>query len=366
MASSAGRTPIELVAGAYRDGEHTSTLLARGVRAGRLFRVRSGVYVAAADWMDSPPWRRYEAAVAATAMSRDPVFCRETALLLHGVPLLRTPESVWARTIRQGGTGRVAAPALSGPLSTEGFRRAYRQRHPGRTDIPATLLRNIPTRLVYPPLPTGMRRGALLESLRSGSSPLHETTTLRPHAGIRGPRHYRVEPLELALIDTASRMPFDEAVVALDWAQAQPHLDLQPWLHYLSTVRMRTRWQQAWAFADPASESPGESYSRVLIHQLGFGAPSLQMRVSTDRGVYRVDFCWEEERVIGEFDGRTKYMSREFRNGKDPAEVVFEEKQREDALRRASWTVVRWTWEDFKQPERLGRFLANAGVSRRR
>jgi len=46
-----------------------------------------------------------------------------------------------------------------------------------------------------------------------------------------------------------------------------------------------------------------------------------------------VDFYWRRIRKIGEFDGRVKYTRGQVLGNRDPAEVVWEEKVREDALR---------------------------------
>lgn len=181
-------------------------------------------------------------------------------------------------------------------------------------------------------------------------------------SGVRGPGYYRVEPLGLTLIDTVSRMPFDDAVVALDWIKAHRDVELEPWLTYLSTQKMRRRWQLAWDFARSDSESPGESRSRALIHDLGFKPPSLQVPIQTDNGTYRVDFCWEEAKVIGEFDGRVKYFDDRVLNGRDPRQVLYAEKQREDALRRAGWIIIRWTWQDLNEPARFAALLRKAGL----
>ena len=71
------------------------------------------------------------------------------------------------------------------------------------------------------------------------------------------------------------------------------------------------------------------------------------------------DVAWEADRVVGEFDGRMKY-GRLLRPGQDPGEAVFEEKRREDAIRDEGWDVVRWTWPDLKDAQRLGERVQRA------
>ncbi|WP_150462265.1 hypothetical protein [Nesterenkonia ebinurensis] len=366
-AASTTSTTIQIITASLQDdGAHSSNQLAPKVKAGQLLRVRRGVYVEATSWIRAQPWTRHRIAVAATAAASDPVFCRETALLLHNVPLIRVPTAVTARTLQAGGSRTVKPPPLTGPLNVNQFRRLYRQRFPGEPDVHPSRLLNIPTKLLHPPLSEGISRKQSLGQLRSGTvAPAETHTTPFPEVTVPGLGTYRVEPLELAVVDTVSRMPFEDTVVALDWIKAQPTLDLEPWLVYLSNGRLRTRWTNAWEFASPLSESPGESRSRALIHRMGFSAPSLQVPISSDRGQVRVDFCWEGDKVIGEFDGRTKYVDEQMLNGRDPGEVLFAEKLREDALRRAGWTVVRWTWDDLNNPQRLAKYLAAAGISLR-
>jgi hypothetical protein len=73
--------------------------------------------------------------------------------------------------------------------------------------------------------------------------------------------------------------------------------------------------------------------------------PILQHRFEIAGGA-RVDFWWPEHGTVGEFDGRVKY-GRLLRPGQDPAEVLWEEKRREDALRDTGASVVRWVWDEI-------------------
>lgn len=359
-----GSLPELIAAMPRRDGTHTATRLSKLVQTGRALRVRRGVYIRPQAWLEGKPWQRYRIAVAATALASDPIFCRETALLLHQVPLVRIPGTVRARTTRSGGSGHVAVPSLTGQLSTGQFLELYERQHHATAAPGVHRMRNTRTQLLHPPRLAGLSRTSMMEGLRDGSLPLHEVSLESNSAmGVKGPARYRVEPLELALVDTVGTMPFDEAVVALDWIKAQRSLDVEPWCEYFASGATQRRWQRAWEFASPHSESVGESRSRALMDELGFAAPGLQQTISTDRSTYRVDFCWNDDGVIGEFDGRVKYVDDAVLNGRDPREVLFEEKQREDALRRAGWIVVRWTWADLENPARFAALLQQAGVS---
>ncbi|NUR15638.1 MAG: type IV toxin-antitoxin system AbiEi family antitoxin domain-containing protein [Dermatophilaceae bacterium] len=104
--------------------------------------------------------------------------------------------------------------------------------------------------------------------------------------------------------------------------------------------------------ADGRHESPGESRTAYVLRSLGFDVePQLELVVGGRR--FRADFRIRGTRVLVEFDGAVKYA-----DGR--RETLFAEKQREDALRRDGWTVVRVVWADLDDPERLRRRILDA------
>lgn len=158
--------------------------------------------------------------------------------------------------------------------------------------------------------------------------------------------------LARTVIDLARSRPFEEAVAAGDRALT---LGLAPAaLSYV--LRRMERWpnvrqaRRVVAFLDPRSESAGESVSRVRIADEGLPAPQLQREISNacGRAIGRVDFCWDEQRTIGEFDGKIKY-GRLLKPDQTIQDVIFAEKVREDELRDNGWQVVRWLWSDLYQ-----------------
>ncbi|RBY85974.1 hypothetical protein [Blastococcus sp. TF02A-26] len=167
----------------------------------------------------------------------------------------------------------------------------------------------------------------------------------------------RVTSVVRTVLDLARTLPFEPSVVTLDAALFRRRLDpldLTEAVAELGRVPGARAAGRAARFADGRSESVGESRSRVLLHGLGLSPSSLQLRVTDAAGssLGRVDFAWEDERVIGEFDGRVKY-GRLLRPGEEPGDAVFDEKLREDALRDQELGVVRWVWRELT-PQVLG------------
>lgn len=142
-------------------------------------------------------------------------------------------------------------------------------------------------------------------------------------------------------VDLSRALPFREAVMAVDHCRHRGlagRRDLDAVL-----AGQRTSWGAPQArrvldFSDELAESPGESLSRVAIAAAGLPRPRLQVWVgdSMDR-VGRVDFLFDEERTVGEFDGLGKYADRR---------DLVAEKLREDRLRDLGFAVVRWVWAD--------------------
>jgi predicted transcriptional regulator of viral defense system len=163
-----------------------------------------------------------------------------------------------------------------------------------------------------------------------------------------------VTNLTRTVVDVARTVPFESAVVMADHAlrtRGTSTRDLENCLSRMGRVPGSRAAARVIAFADPLSESVGESRSRVLIHRLALPVPDLQVRVLRPDGseIGRCDFGWEPYRTVGEFDGRIKY-GRLSRPGEDAGDAVFREKRREDELRDHRWEVARWTWADLDRP----------------
>lgn len=113
--------------------------------------------------------------------------------------------------------------------------------------------------------------------------------------------------------------------------------------------------------ADPRSMSAGESLSRAQMFRLGLPKPELQVPYSDADGLIGVvDFDWTG--LVGEFDGKVKYHVTERGDPIEAQRVLWQEKQREDRLRRRARGVVRWDWATAINDGRLLRRLSEHGL----
>jgi hypothetical protein len=147
------------------------------------------------------------------------------------------------------------------------------------------------------------------------------------------------------VLDIARSQPFRAGVVAADAALRLRLCTSEELLAVLATCRGWPGTRQARrvvAFADARSASPLESISRVAFHEYGLPQPILQALIG---GYELADFLWSEYRVIGEADGMAKYTD---------AEVLRQEKLREESFAQLGFTVFRWTWRDaYRRPDAL-------------
>lgn len=276
----------------------------RGPGSADLRRVRRGAYALASDWSGWDAATRHRARIAAVvaAARHTPVLSHWSAAVVHGLPIVgRLDDRV--HVVRDAAAG--------------GRSRGDLVRH-------ATASAAVPV-LVDGLLVTGVARTVVDLARVGGAVP---AVVAGDHA------------LRAGLVDL-------DSVVAE--VQALP-----PGVRGARAARL------AVALLDGHAESPGESLSRVRMHEGGLVAPQLQHVVHDAHGVVgRVDFWWPVARVVGEFDGRTKYRG----DGRDdPAEVVWREKLREDRIRATGATVVRWTWQDAWEGAPMVARLRAAGI----
>lgn len=275
--------------------------LQRQQARGVLVRLRPGVYIDAATWGASDPRARFALRThALVAMRPDAVLSHRSAAVAHGLPLV----------------GRM----------------------PDRPEV------------------------LELRDERSRSSGAVVRRTSRWPAEPEQVGIALCTPLERTLVDLAATLPFRFALAPLD-AALRRGLPRSGLLAQLERARPHAhrRALVAITWADAKAANAGESTSRATLLELGFPEPVLQMPAAGTP--YETDFGWPRWRRRGEFDGLLKYREAEFRKGRTPAEVVIDEKLREDAIRAATGDAfVRWIWDEVLRVEPLRRSLLRAGL----
>ncbi|CAM3004210.1 hypothetical protein DFJ75_0740 [Williamsia muralis] len=170
----------------------------------------------------------------------------------------------------------------------------------------------------------------------------------------------RVTSLARTAADVACAGDFSSALVVLDSAlrkgvsfellvEIADRLGGTPGI---STLRAALR------YADGKSESAGESESRAGMIEMGdIPLPRLQHEFRLPCGTFlaRSDFDWKGK-VIGEFDGRSKYTS----DGRVADESWHAERERHNRLERHGFKVVRWDYKIVRDRKAFRNILRQA------
>lgn len=285
----------------------TSHTLRRAVQDGSLTRIRRGIYGPASELSATDDHVRRVLATVETHRS-DSVVSHVSAAVLHGLPVRGPALETVHITRADGGQGK----------------------------------RTGDVRLHRAPLPED------------------EVVVLQ---GVR------VTSLERTLCDLARTERFEWAVAATD-AGLRVGGSLRTMTGQLEASPRRPGNASLRAvidFADGRAESPAESISRVSLQRAGLPAPELQFEViDPDVGwVATSDFCWVEERVVGEVDGAGKYAD-DPHTGRSGVDKIMREKERDERIRDAGWWPVHWDWRTAHDHRVLGERIRAAFRHQRR
>lgn len=188
------------------------------------------------------------------------------------------------------------------------------------------------------------------------------------------------DPLR-TIIDCARILPPKEALILVDSAfahiaessrfQRPQTLEraevlrarLQEQLGQLTHLRNVRRARAMIRFASPFADSPPESILRLLTLSAGLPQPEVQPLLTLEDQNFFPDLMWRTDAglVVAEFDGQVKYQTT---FGIDPSQAVFDEKQREDVMRRAGITVVRFIYRELSPNSPPMRQLCNLIAAR--
>lgn len=263
------------------------------VRSGQLVRVRRGAYVLRSAYDAADPDERYRQRTRAILRTRPGL----DAASHHAAVLLHRVDTYGVDLTTVDVVGQVKAPRVRSGLRT----------HPGR---------------------------GIVADRASGVNVVLLPTALVQVAGGSG-----VVPAVCSMDDALH----DRRCTMEELRSAVP---LLPEHHRDAAAR-------AIALTDPASESVGETRTRILLGDLGFDVTS-QVPLRTPRAlVGRVDFL-VDGLVVVEFDGLVKY------EGADGRAALAAEKLRESAIVDLGYEVVRLVWADLADPAEVARRIRAA------
>jgi len=281
---------------------------------GALARVAPGLYAVPSPWATLPPWERHLGlARAAVRATPDAIISHGSGAALLGLPMPPGPPERATMTVLDD--GRTSADD------------GWRQFHRGRT----------------PPEHIVIDRG-----------------------------HPYLVPAR-TVIDCMREMRPGDALAVLD-AALRRRMVTGPEL--VEMRRHQRRWPGIAAadrilrLGDGLRESWFESKSAWVTAEWGLpqGIPQVVVTDSSDRFVGRVDVLWPELGVVGEADGRGKYLldSADDQAAEEhAAQAVIDQSSREIRIRDLGLEVVRWDPADLSAPTTVARRF-HAAVARAR
>lgn len=290
----------------------TLELVRRRVKKGEVERVARGLYARTKHWSSLSPEQRAISIVRSMQEAHpDWTFCAESAAVLYGLPVACEDLDCVHIAVSQPNLAKGAEGVL---------------RHVVDVDDP------------------GMVRGV------------------------------RVTSFERTVFDCTRNASFARALAVADAAlrlSGRRASDfVQAFSRFESPRSQSWRSVRAMCHADARSESAGESIARAGMIELGFCVPDLQVALPdpVDRGkMYRLDFVWPVPGggfVFGEFDGRTKYENPHMMGGRTALRVLVDEQHRESRLSLYGAPIVRLSYRDVVDFDRLQSILTRYRIPR--
>ena len=121
--------------------------------------------------------------------------------------------------------------------------------------------------------------------------------------------------------------------------------------------------------ADGRADNGGESIARGRMIRLGYEPPDLQVELLNvvEGGAYYGDFGWtlaDGTQIIGELDGKDKYVDPTMTHGKPIEQVMREERLRESRIGATGVRVMRFSYADMMDDQQFCKILNAYGVPR--
>lgn len=182
-----------------------------------------------------------------------------------------------------------------------------------------------------------------------------------------------VTPPLQTVVDCLCALSFPRALAIADSAMRVLGLDKTSLMDELQSRGTCPGWRiarDAITYADPLSANGGESVARAVMIEQGFMIPQLQVEMHDPlepTKVFYVDYFWnlgERGSVIGELDGKDKYVLPEMTASRDVLDVLRAERMRESRVSVKGAKVLRFTYRDVLNTERFCEMLCLYGVPR--
>jgi len=172
-----------------------------------------------------------------------------------------------------------------------------------------------------------------------------------------------------AVVEAATVMSLESALVSADSALHRRHChpaELHRLFGRMNHWPGSQRVHVVLHHMDGRAESPGETRARYMFWRYHVPVPELQFEVYDEcwRLVAVTDFVWHDHRRFGEFDGAVKYGRTYLQEGETPADVLVNEKKREDLVRGITgYGCSRLMWPELSRPgETSARFRRELGL----
>lgn len=189
-------------------------------------------------------------------------------------------------------------------------------------------------------------------------------------------RGLRVTTLWRTVFDCLVALPPADALAVADAALCRTNVSAWGLAEHIRTTYRGHRGVRAAvsvaALADGRAESGGESIARYVMAERGFELTELQVWIEDPVAPgmwFRVDFLWfarDGSVVIGELDGRQKTERPELMGGRSATRVLQDERLRESHLTALRPAIMRFSFDDVADGDRLEALLDSFGVPRRR
>jgi hypothetical protein len=167
----------------------------------------------------------------------------------------------------------------------------------------------------------------------------------------------QISPLDLTVADCARVLSARDALIAADGALNGGLITLDDLAQLAETLRNTVRVSRfRWVIdnADPLSESPGETWMRMVARSLGYSVTSQHHVVSGERQAW-IDLLAEDGRTGLEFQGEIKYQKWGVRK-------IVDQMLRSGDLEAIGYRLLDFVWAQLHNESQFDKRMRYAGL----